>query len=119
MPSRAARLAEVFRRLERLPAATSAEEARALLERVLDSVEDEMSGVPKDPSRWKSDGRMYAPQPDSEVRPPRAGVRKFRTRGHYVLFGSNGAMEVQDLRGRTVHRRSGADGRGMPGRSED
>ncbi len=113
IPSKEDRLTEVFRRLEGLPAAASCEEARANLERVLDAVEDELSGVPKDPTRWQSDGRMYMPEADSEIRSPRAGVHKFRSRGHYVLFGSNGATLIQDLKGRTVHERSGADGRGV------
>ena len=105
-------MAEVFRRLERMPAAASGEEGRANLENVLDKVEDELSGVLKDPSRWQSDGRMYMPEADSQVNAP-TGVQKFRSRGHYVLFGSNGAIEIQDLKGKTVHERSGADGRGV------
>jgi hypothetical protein len=113
VPSKESRLAEVFRRLEGMPASGSFEEAWLNLEKTLDAVEDELSGAPQDPSRWQSDGRMYMPQADSEIKAPRKGVRKFRSRGHYVLFGPNGAIEVQDLRGRTVHARSGADGQGV------
>ena len=113
LPSKSHRLAEVFRRLEGIPAARSSEEAWSNLERTLDAVEDELSGVPKNPTRWRSDGRMYMPQKDSELKAPAKGVRKFRSRGHYVLLGSNGAIEIQDLQGRTVHDRKGADGHGV------
>lgn len=93
--------------------AASFEAAWSDLERTIDEVEDEFSGVPKNPARWQSDGRIYMPQVDSEVRPPRPWVRKFRTRGHYALFGPNGSVEVQDLKGERIHQRRGADGRGV------
>jgi hypothetical protein len=112
--TKAERFAEFLRRLDVAPAVTTFDEAFRLLGDTLNAVEDEMTSVPFDPSRWATDGRMYPPQPDAEVAAPsgRSGVRTFRTKGHRVLFGAAGAIEIQDISGRAIFSKPGADGRG-------
>jgi hypothetical protein len=59
------RLAEFFRRLQAAPSAGSAEEALALVCRLIEEVEDELCPLPReDPPPFRFTGRMYAPMPD-------------------------------------------------------
>ena len=76
------------------PAATF-EEARALLEMVLNDVEDEHSGGAFDPANWRQDGRLYPPQDDRELETEVPGVRIFKTVSHLVVFGENGAIRIE------------------------
>ena len=80
-----------------VPAATL-EEARTLLETVLNRIEDIHSGADFDPSNWRNDGRLYPPQDDREINSGLDGVRTFRTVGHYVSFAANGAIRIVALR---------------------
>lgn len=80
--------------LQEAAAAASFEEARQLVESVLNGVEDRHSGVPFRPDNWRVDGRMYPPQDDAERKSAVAGVRVFRTRGHRVWFADNGAIRI-------------------------
>ncbi|GGJ57471.1 hypothetical protein CDQ92_06540 [Sphingopyxis bauzanensis] len=66
MKSIAQRLDEFFRRLLAAPACGSADEAFALLGRVLIEVEDELSGIAFDAGYPFDDGRMYPPRTDAE-----------------------------------------------------
>lgn len=78
---------------EAAPAATY-EEARKSVASILDRIEDVHSGVEYNPGAWRDDGRMYPPGDDYERQSPFPDVRVFRTRGHYVFFGSNGAIKI-------------------------
>jgi len=83
-----------------------------LLSSILNSVEDELSGVPFDPSKWQSDGRMYPPQDDSRrhvVGYP--NVTRFRSRRHNTFIGENGSIEIVELGGAVLLRKHGADGK--------
>lgn len=88
------RFALFVRELQEAAAAASFEEARQLVDSVLNGVEDRHSGVTFRPDQWRSDGRMYPPQNDSEKKSPIAGVRVFRTRGHRVWIAGNGAIRI-------------------------
>jgi hypothetical protein len=110
--TRAERLAEFLRRLAAAPVAADLDEAFRQLSDILNAVEDEMTSIPFDPANWQNDGRMYPPQPDSgRPIPGRGDVKRFRTRGHNILIGDNGAIEIRALSGRPVLSNPGADGR--------
>jgi len=73
-----------------------------------------MSGVPYDPSKWRTDGRLYPPQLDSERKfSGHPKVRRFRSLQHNTLIGENGSIEIRALAGATVFSKNGADGKGV------
>jgi hypothetical protein len=106
------RLREFIRRLRAAAPAASFEDARRLVEKTLNAVEDEMSGMSFNPEKWQSDGRMYPPQDDSErAVPGRPFVRRYRSRGHNTFIGTNGALEIRTVDDEIVLTKAGADGR--------
>lgn len=112
IPSRSERLAEFYRRLGAAPAASDADEAYSLLCDTLNEVEDDMTGIPFDPTRWRTDGRMYPPQSDRmSIHPDRPDLRYYYSRGHDTLIGANGAIEIRDRAGNVVFAKPGADGK--------
>jgi hypothetical protein len=98
---------------EAAPAATF-EEARLLLETILNGIEDRPSGVPYDQATSGTDGRMYPPHDDFEKPCDLPGLRMFRTRGHRVFFAANGAIRIVDLVGKVVLDKPGKDGGRCP-----
>src|SRR4051812_47394187 len=99
IPSREIRLQEFFSRLERQSPFSTLDQAYTALVSTLEEVEDEMTGIENDPSRWQSDGRLSPPQQDHWV--PEAGhpdITRMRSRRHYVLISATGALEIQDIR---------------------
>ncbi len=77
------RLREFFKRLDSAPPVASEHEALELIAATLTAVEDDMTDVPADPSKWMTDGRMYPPQPDSRRDvPDYEWVTRYRSRGH-------------------------------------
>ena len=96
------RLKEFFRRLEAAPPASSAEEALALVSRLVEEVEDALCPLPREepPPRFFS-GRMYAPQEDSVKRFP-SGLIRATTRRHRIICGSNGSISVFHIRTRAL-----------------
>jgi len=95
---RSERFALFIRELNEAEPAATLEEARMLLDAVLNRNEDQHSGADFDPSNWRNDGRLYPPQDDREIDSGVAGVRTFRTVGHYVSFAANGAIRIVALR---------------------
>jgi hypothetical protein len=107
--SKTERFTEFTRRLSAAPPASTAEEALSLLADTLNAVEDEFSGVPYDPEKWQSDGRMYPPQADSERKVPgRPELRRYRSRSHNTIIGDDGSIEIKTLDGTTVVNKPGA-----------
>ena len=108
------RFALFVREMKEAAPAASFEEARLVLEAVLNSVEDRHSGVPFDQANSNTDGRMYPPHDDFEKPSSVAGVRVFRTRGHRVFFASNGAIRIEAVSTEIVLDKPGKDGRLCP-----
>jgi hypothetical protein len=107
------RLAAFLRRLEALLPAESFDEARRQLDDTLNAVEDEMSGVPRNPDTWLSDGRMY-PVKDDNVRDVKGhpDVKRLRSTGHNTFIRSNGAIRIVDVRtGKVMLEKAGKDDR--------
>ncbi|MFC4312412.1 FG-GAP-like repeat-containing protein [Steroidobacter flavus] len=93
--TRQERLQEVYRRLE-TQRATTAEEAQAQLNKTLEAVEDQFSGVPKNPNPGlKPDGRMYVPQADN-IKRLADGTIRATTRGNIVEYGPDGSITIID-----------------------
>jgi len=109
--TKAQRLVEFLRRLKWAAPASDAEEAFELIARTLNSVEDEFSGTPFDPSAWQTDGRLYPPQIDSRRDvPDRPDVTRYRSRSHNTFIAANGAIEIQTIDGVVLLAKPGADG---------
>jgi hypothetical protein len=119
------RLSEFFRRLLASPPSNSGTEAMKLISDTLNAVEDELSGVPFHPDLWQSDGRMYPPRSDSKRSVPgHADVVRFRSRGHNVFVGRNGAIRILAAAtppesGPVLFEKLGADGRPLPRLTKD
>jgi hypothetical protein len=111
------RLAEFMRRLNVAPAKSTFDDAYDLVCNTINAVEDELTSIPYDPSKWQTDGRMYPPQLDnmSEV-PGRDDVTRLRTRYHNILIANNGAIQIWDVRkSELILSKNGADGKGVRG----
>jgi hypothetical protein len=114
IPSKAERFAEFLRRLGSASPVSNFDEAYSQVCDVLNAVEDNLTQTPFNPSRWMEDGRLYPPQMDNmRDLPGRPKVKQFRNRRHLTLIGRNGAIEIQDLAGRTIFAKTGADGQGI------
>jgi hypothetical protein len=88
------RLAIFFERLSAAPAAGSAEEALALVCRLIEEVEDEFCPVPReDPPPRHRTGRMYAPQADLIFQRPEGTIRA-ETRRHTMFFDPDGSIRI-------------------------
>ncbi|MGE0708793.1 MAG: hypothetical protein AB7N76_21550 [Planctomycetota bacterium] len=104
--SKGERLAEFLDRLGKAPPAGSAEEALELVNKILDEVEDALSGIPYDPDAAQqlvTDGRMYGPHPSfaSEWKDNQDVTRFAHTR-HDTFLQNNGAILIRLRRPQTV-----------------
>jgi len=88
------RLREVFRRMDLLPRGATAEETFEQLRATLEEVEDEYSGVERNPNPGlKFDGRMYPPRDDHIRRDPDGGLFA-QTKGHDIHISPDGALRI-------------------------
>ena len=109
------RLSEFYEKFGKAHPSSSFDEVYGLFVTLMNAVEDEFSGVPYDPARWQTDGRLYPPQIDS-IRdvPDRPFVKRFRSKSHNTFIGTNGAVEIYDMfRQEVVFVKLGSDGRGV------
>lgn len=104
------RLALVYERLDKLPPVHKPAEALEQLAKTLDQVEDEFSGVPKNPNPGLApDGRMYSPREDFTDRTADGGLRA-TTRGNIINIAPNGTMSILSRKsGEEVYRKQGAE----------
>jgi hypothetical protein len=65
------------------------------LEKTLNAVEDEYSGVPFNLENSSSDGRMYPPLDDRrKAISTNPRIERFESAGHFTLIGENGAIRI-------------------------
>lgn len=107
------RMGLFFGRLRDHPAAATHDEAFEMLSKILNTVEDECSGVAFDPQKHRSDGRLYPPQSDNKhTVPGQADVVRYRSRKHYTWISANGAIRIEPIDGSEVRvDKPGADGK--------
>ncbi|GAB3209416.1 hypothetical protein SAMN02745673_01884 [Marinactinospora thermotolerans DSM 45154] len=103
------RLTLVYERLDQMPPPTSAQESFDRLNAVLDQVEDEHSGVPKNPNPGlKFDGRMYPPREDFTERTADGRILAV-TKGNTIEAHPDGTLTVSSRKtGKPVYHRQGA-----------
>jgi hypothetical protein len=91
------RLEIFFQRLKAAPPANSAEEAMALVCRLIEEVEDEFCPIPREnpPPRLRFTGRMYAPQVDRITRLKNRTLVA-ETRRHLIYCFANGGIRIDD-----------------------
>jgi hypothetical protein len=107
------RLLEIWSRLADAPPAQTGSEVFAQLANIMNEVEDR-TGIPFEPRRWQTDGRMYPPQDDSwRSVPDHPQVRRFRSRAHNIYIGANGSISIVRLDDTVELAKPGADGRGV------
>ncbi|MEV6285790.1 hypothetical protein [Kribbella sp. NPDC051770] len=104
------RLRLLYERLSALPPAKTADEAFRQLAETLDQVEDEHSGVERNPNPGlKFDGRMYPPREDFTERLPDGGLRA-TTKGNLIEISPGGTTDIYSRHtNNLVFRRPGAD----------
>ena len=116
--NRSQRLALFLAALEQAPAAHDLASARALLERILNEIEDAHSGVDFDPVNWMKHDRIYPPQDDFERASARPDTKLFYAKAHSIWFAANGAIRIEGRRGtddgRVLLDKPGADGAVCP-----
>ena len=91
------RLQLFFLRLEAAPAVASADEAMALVCRLIEQVEDEFCPWPREnPPPLVFTGRMYAPQADRMRRLP-GGQLVANTRQHRIYCQPDGEIMIEHI----------------------
>jgi hypothetical protein len=89
------RLQVFFERLHQAASCGSADEALALVCRMIEEVEDDLCPVPReDPPPMRFTGRMYAPHAD-RVERRFDGSLIASTRHHSIYCSANGAIRIE------------------------
>ena len=112
------RILEFFKRLKAAGPFSTGSEALAELACVMTEVEDELSGIPKNPqaAAGPDDGRMYPPLDHTYVvLSPHSGVQIYKHVSHltYLTYiGENGALKITNRYDGAIEMDlSGGDGR--------
>ena len=88
------RLQVFFERLNAAPAVATADEALALVCRLIEEVEDEFCMVPREaPPPMHRTWRMYPPQSD-HIFPQSDGSIRAETRRHTMFFAADGSIRI-------------------------
>ena len=92
------RLEVFFERLNALPPFGSHDEALAAIDRVMTAVEDELSGIARDPTGMPkfADGRMYPPVPNYSRDCEFPGVTMYVQKRHSTFISATGALFIVD-----------------------
>lgn len=98
VPPKQERLREIFRRMEEAPPSSSFDDAYELLCTTMDEVEDELTGLPNEPERWREIPRLFPPQMDRMSRIEGCEVYRFDSLRHVTYIAENGAIEIRSLR---------------------
>jgi hypothetical protein len=113
--TKAERMNEFRARLDRAPSVATAEEAVALVNNMLDQVEDELSGIPYDPAAAPqlATGRMYGPHASfASFWKDRPDITRYAHARHDTFIQDNGAILIRLRRPLTILlSKPGADGR--------
>ena len=109
------RVQELLQRLRTAPAAGTEDDAKRLIDETLNEVEDELTDIPFNPERWRTDGRMYPVQDDyASVVDAHPDITSYRSRRHETFIRANGAFEIRDvLTNEVLLAKPGADGTGV------
>lgn len=96
MATKAERLTEVYRRIAQLARPGSAQECLDQFCRVLDEVEDALSGVPKQcPPPADGGGRMYFPLTDRTAHLADGAIEAVAT-GHIIRVSADGGIVISN-----------------------
>jgi hypothetical protein len=115
IPSKAERVAEFIKRLGEAPLAATSDEAFQLVCDTLNAVEDELTNIPYNQETSDVDGRLYPPLREGlRTVADHPNVLRHRHRWHNTYFGTNGSVEIQEVRsGNVLISKPGQDGRGV------
>ncbi|MGX5816614.1 RHS repeat domain-containing protein [Chitinophaga lutea] len=98
--SKAERLGKFFSKLEAAESVADQKSAIKLINKTLDEVEDQFSGIPKASGVTRGDdGRMYGILDEMYVKTLKDGTKIANSRGHRTVLGTDGSIKVQSLDG--------------------
>lgn len=111
--TKAQRLELIVARLQNSHPASDEQGARELVDRVVNEVEDQYSGVEARPNEDLNDGRLYPPAERFRSKDSTHDVSCFKLKGHYIFFGVNGSIRITDRQKQLVLDKPGADERSV------
>ncbi|GLS95303.1 hypothetical protein [Piscinibacter gummiphilus] len=94
------RVSLYFAIIHDVPRGCSCKETKDFADSVLNTIEDEFSGVPYDEGDWKHDDRLYPAKEDNRRHSPVDEVSIYRHKQHESYFGINGAIRVVQRTGK-------------------
>lgn len=114
VPTIIERLQAIQALLAAAPHAANHDEAFAMLTKIVNEYEEVHSDVPYAPgaARVARDGRIYPPEQDQQKLSAIEGARRYRTRGHNVFIGENGAIAFENVKTKVIEfSKPGSDGK--------